>query len=40
MLMGVYNTIRPHQALDYLTPLEFINNWKKDKQKQPDKQVV
>jgi len=25
----VYNTIRPHQALDYLTPLEYITRWKK-----------
>ena len=33
----VYNTIRPHQALGYLTPLEFVTNWK---QKQALKQVV
>ena len=26
-----YNTIRPHQALDYLTPLEYILKWKKQK---------
>jgi transposase InsO family protein len=25
----VYNTIRPHQSLNYLTPLEYINQWKK-----------
>lgn len=24
----IYNTIRPHQALGYLTPLEFIERWK------------
>ncbi|MFH1087325.1 MAG: integrase core domain-containing protein, partial [Chloroflexota bacterium] len=24
----VYNTIRPHQALGYLTPLEFVTDWK------------
>lgn len=24
----VYNTIRPHQALGYLTPLEYITRWK------------
>ncbi len=23
-----YNTVRPHQALDYLTPLEYIIQWK------------
>ena len=23
----VYNTIRPHQALDYLTPLQFVTRW-------------
>ena len=23
----VYNTIRPHQALDYLTPMEFVTAW-------------
>lgn len=27
----VYNTIRPHQGLDYLTPLEYINKWKQMK---------
>lgn len=27
-----YNTIRPHQALDYLTPLEYISRWEKQKQ--------
>lgn len=24
----IYNTVRPHQALDYLTPLEYITRWK------------
>lgn len=24
----IYNTIRPHQALGYLTPLEYITRWK------------
>ncbi len=24
----VYNTVRPHQALSYLTPLEYITRWK------------
>ncbi len=25
---GVYNTVRPHQALGYLTPLKFLEQWK------------
>ena len=33
----VYNTVRPHQVLGYLTPLEFVDNWK---QKQALNQVV
>ncbi len=33
----VYNEIRPHQALGYLTPLEYINHWQR---KQAPKQVV
>jgi len=24
----VYNTIRPHQALGYVTPLKFLEQWK------------
>jgi len=24
----IYNTVRPHQALGYLTPLEYITQWK------------
>jgi hypothetical protein len=23
----IYNTLRPHQSLDYLTPQEFIRQW-------------
>lgn len=26
----VYNTVRPHQALGYLTPLEYIEKWKQE----------
>ncbi len=26
----VYNTIRPHQALGYLTPQEYVDNWKRN----------
>ncbi len=33
----VYNTVRPHQALGYLTPLEFVDRWKA---KQTISQVV
>ena len=25
---GIYNTVRPHQALGYLTPLKFLEEWK------------
>lgn len=25
---NTYNAVRPHQALDYLTPLEFVERWK------------
>lgn len=24
----IYNEVRPHKALDYMTPLEFFNSWK------------
>jgi len=24
----VYNTVRPHQALGYVTPLKFLEQWK------------
>jgi len=33
----VYNSVRPHQALNYLTPQEFVNNWIAN---QPTNQVV
>jgi len=29
----IYNTIRPHQALGYLTPLKFIEQWKQKTKK-------
>ncbi len=25
---GVYNTLRPHQVLGYVRPLEFLDKWK------------
>jgi transposase InsO family protein len=25
---NIYNCVRPHQSLAYLTPLEFITRWK------------
>jgi len=25
---GVYNTVSPHQALGYVTPLKFLEQWK------------
>ena len=30
----IYNTVRPHQALDYLTPLEFLEQPKKSERKE------
>ena len=30
----VYNTIRPHQALKYLTPLEFLKRYRQNKKKE------
>ncbi|MBE9482171.1 MAG: transposase, partial [Chloroflexi bacterium] len=30
----VYNTIRPHQALGYLTPLEFLEQQKDNKREE------
>ncbi len=30
----VYNFIRPHQALDYLTPAQFLQNWAAKKQQE------
>lgn len=29
----IYNTVRPHQALHYLTPLEFLERWKSQQKK-------
>lgn len=29
-----YNTVRPHQALGYLTPLEWVTLWKADRERQ------
>jgi len=29
---GVYNTVRPHQALRYVTPLQFLKQWQKSKE--------
>lgn len=29
----IYNTVRPHQALRYLTPLEFLERWKSQPKK-------
>ncbi len=29
-----YNTIRPHQGLGYLTPLEFIKHWQEKQGKE------
>ena len=33
----VYDTVRPHQALGYLTPAEYVRNWSLQ---QANKQVV
>ena len=30
----IYNTIRPHQALGYLTPLKFLEQWKHHQRKE------
>ncbi|MBI3996321.1 MAG: transposase, partial [Candidatus Omnitrophica bacterium] len=30
----IYNTIRPHQALGYLTPQEFVQQWEQQKSAQ------
>jgi len=30
----VYNTVRPHQALGYLTPLKFLEQWKQNKREE------
>jgi transposase InsO family protein len=31
----IYNTVRPHQALDYLTPQQFLTQWR-SKRKEPE----
>lgn len=31
-----YNTVRPHQALGYLTPWEFIQKWQQEKQERKE----
>jgi len=30
----IYNTVRPHQALGYLTPLKFLEQWKQKQRKE------
>jgi len=30
----IYNTVRPHQALDYLTPLQFLEQWKQNQRRE------
>ena len=30
----VYNLVRPHQSLNYLTPAEFLQNWASAKQQE------
>jgi transposase InsO family protein len=30
----IYNTVRPHQALGYLTPLQFLEQWKQNQRKE------
>jgi len=30
----IYNTVRPHQALDYLTPLQFLEQWKQNQREE------
>jgi transposase InsO family protein len=30
----IYNTVRPHKALNYLTPLEFLERWKENKREE------
>jgi len=31
---GIYNTVRPHQALDYLTPQQFLQRYKQNQRKE------
>lgn len=30
----IYNTIRPHQSLGYLTPLKFLEQWKQNQREE------
>jgi transposase InsO family protein len=30
----IYNTIRPHQALGYMTPLQFLEQWKQNQREE------
>jgi transposase InsO family protein len=30
----IYNRVRPHQALDYLTPQELIQDWQEKQRKE------
>lgn len=30
----IYNRVRPHQALDYLTPQEFMEEWQEKQRKE------
>ena len=30
----IYNTVRPHQALAYMTPLKFLEQWRKSKREE------
>jgi transposase InsO family protein len=32
----IYNTVRPHQALGYMTPLQFLEQWRQ-KQREEDR---
>ena len=29
-----YDTVRPHQALNYLTPLKFLEQWKENQREE------
>lgn len=31
---GIYNTVRPHQSLGYLTPLKFLEQWQQNQRKE------
>ena len=30
----IYNTVRPHQALGYLTPVKFLEHWRQSQRKE------